>query len=213
MCIRDRGSAEPWTPYRVAQAFIKAGCPPEAFSFYPTDHSGATELLLRSGKAMLYGGQSTVAQWDFDPRIQLHGPGWSKVLIGEDAIKGWENYLDLLVASTTENSGRSCINASGIWLSSNGKSVAEALAERFSQIEALPLDHPQAKLAAFTNPLVAYQLSEMIASQLKIEGAIDLTSEMFGMDRIVEVNGYTFMLPMVVYLSLIHICRCRRAIK
>ena len=29
------GSAEPWTPYRVAQAFIKAGCPPEAFPSPP----------------------------------------------------------------------------------------------------------------------------------------------------------------------------------
>ncbi|SVC56339.1 uncharacterized protein METZ01_LOCUS309193, partial [marine metagenome] len=112
-----------------------------------------------------------------------------------------ENYLDLLVASTTENSGRSCINASGIWLSSNGQRVAEALADRFSQIDALPLDHPQAKLAAFTNPVVAHQLSEMIDNQLKIEGAIDLTSEIFGIDRIVEVDGYTFMLPMVVYCT------------
>jgi len=195
------GSAEPWTPYRVAQALIKAGCPSEAFSFYPTDHSGATELLLRSGKAMLYGGQSTVAPWESDPRIQIHGPGWSKILIGEDAIEDWENYLDLLVASTTENSGRSCINASGIWLSSNGQRVAEALADRFSQIDALPLDHPQAKLAAFTNPVVAHQLSEMIDNQLKIEGAIDLTSEIFGIDRIVEIDGYTFMLPMVVYCT------------
>ena len=87
-------------------------------------------------------------------------------MIGEDAIEDWENYLDLLVASTTENSGRSCINASGIWLSSNGQKVAEALADRFSQIDALPLDHPQAKLAAFTNPVVAHQLSEMIDNQL-----------------------------------------------
>ena len=29
------GSAEPWTPFRIAQAFMKAGCPPEAFSYYP----------------------------------------------------------------------------------------------------------------------------------------------------------------------------------
>ena len=34
------GSAEPWSPYRLIQAFIKAGAPPEAFGFYPTDHAG-----------------------------------------------------------------------------------------------------------------------------------------------------------------------------
>ena len=35
------GSAEPWTPYRVIQAFVAAGVPKEAFGFYPTDHAGA----------------------------------------------------------------------------------------------------------------------------------------------------------------------------
>src|SRR5918997_4698143 len=30
------GAAEPWTPYRIIQAFVRAGAPPEAFSFYPT---------------------------------------------------------------------------------------------------------------------------------------------------------------------------------
>lgn len=30
------GREEPWTPFRVIQAFIAAGCPAEAFGFYPT---------------------------------------------------------------------------------------------------------------------------------------------------------------------------------
>ena len=34
------GKDEPWTPYRLIQAFIAAGAPPEAFGFYPTDHEG-----------------------------------------------------------------------------------------------------------------------------------------------------------------------------
>ena len=34
------GREEPWTPWRVIQAFIRAGCPPKAFSFYPTGHDG-----------------------------------------------------------------------------------------------------------------------------------------------------------------------------
>ena len=37
------GSAEPWSPYRIIQAFIRAGAPREAFSFYPTDHAGSGE--------------------------------------------------------------------------------------------------------------------------------------------------------------------------
>ena len=39
------GREEPWTPFRLIQAFIAAGCPNEAFGFYPTDHEGAAEIL------------------------------------------------------------------------------------------------------------------------------------------------------------------------
>ena len=37
------GTAEPWTPYRLIQAFVAAGAPPDAFGFYPTDHAGSGE--------------------------------------------------------------------------------------------------------------------------------------------------------------------------
>ncbi|MBD0327318.1 MAG: aldehyde dehydrogenase, partial [Pyrinomonadaceae bacterium] len=49
------GSAEPWTPFRVIQALIKAGAPPAAVSFYPTDHAGAGEILRRTGRGMVFG--------------------------------------------------------------------------------------------------------------------------------------------------------------
>ena len=53
------GRQEPWTPYRIAQAFIAAGCPREAFGFYPSDHAGANELLQRCGRSLLYGDTAT----------------------------------------------------------------------------------------------------------------------------------------------------------
>jgi acyl-CoA reductase-like NAD-dependent aldehyde dehydrogenase len=108
------GSQEPWTPYRVIQAFIQAGAPEDAFGYYPTDHGGATELLLRSGRSMLFGDASTVRVWGKDTRVQLHGPGWSKIVIAEDEIESWEKYLDVMVVSILSNSGRSCLNASGV---------------------------------------------------------------------------------------------------
>ena len=49
------GSAEPWTPYRIIQALIRAGAPREAFSFYPTDHAGAGEILRSCGRGMIFG--------------------------------------------------------------------------------------------------------------------------------------------------------------
>ncbi len=53
--ILKPGSAEPWTPYRMVQAWLRAGCPPEAFSFYPADHAGGNEILRSCGRGMVFG--------------------------------------------------------------------------------------------------------------------------------------------------------------
>ena len=49
------GREEPWTPYRLIQAFIHAGCPAEVFGFYPTDHEGAGVILQSCGRALIFG--------------------------------------------------------------------------------------------------------------------------------------------------------------
>src|SRR4030095_2009632 len=89
------GSGEPWTPYRIIQALISAGAPNEAFSFYPTDHAGSGEILTRCGRGMIFGDTSSTGVWNNDPRIEVHGPGYSKVVIGKDCIDDWEKQLDI----------------------------------------------------------------------------------------------------------------------
>lgn len=190
------GREEPWTPFRMCQALMAAGLPPAALGFYPSDHAGASEILLRCGRSMLFGDESTVRPWKADPRVQIHGPGWSKVLFGED--QPWEPYLDLLVTSIAENGGRSCLNASGVWVPSRGRELAEALAERFARIEALPLDHPEARLAAFPRPQVAHHFSDLIDRHLRVPGAIDLTAKIRG-PRVAEAGGCTFLLPTLIW--------------
>ena len=192
------GREEPWTPFRIAQAFIKAGCPPEAFGFYPTDHGGATEILLRCGRAMLFGGGATVAPWQNDPRVEIHGPGQSKIIIGEDEIDRWEDHLDLIASSIAANGGRSCINASGVWVPAHGREIAEALAERLATILARPLGDPDAQIAAFTNPAFAEQISGAIDIHLKTPGGEDLTEKLRG-DRLVEIRGLKFLNPTVIW--------------
>src|SRR5688572_25197329 len=49
------GSAEPWTPFRLAQAMMHAGIPPEAFCFFPSDHAGAGEIVRQTGRSMFFG--------------------------------------------------------------------------------------------------------------------------------------------------------------
>jgi len=114
------GREEPWTPLRIVRALAAAGCPPAALGFYPSDHAGAAEILLRCGRSLLFGDAATVGPWRDDPRVQIHGPGFSKVIFGEDQLAVWEEHLDLLVASIADNGGRSCLNASGIWVPAGG---------------------------------------------------------------------------------------------
>src|SRR5439155_21319537 len=89
------GREEPWTPYRLIQALIAAGCPAEAFGFYPTDHEGAAEILKSCGRALLFADKSTTGQYANNPRIEIHGPGYSKILLGEDEAERWPEFLDL----------------------------------------------------------------------------------------------------------------------
>ena len=188
------GREEPWTPYRIAQAFLKAGCPPEAFSYYPTDYSGSGEILLKCGRSMLFGGGSTVAPWKDDPRVQIHGPGQSKVIIGADAVDHWEDVLDVIVSSVAANGGRSCINASSVWTPAHGDEIADALAERLSAITARPLDDPEAGLCAFLNVKFAETISQVIDTGLRQPGAREVTQG----DRLVKSDGLTYLRPTVV---------------
>lgn len=192
------GREDPWTPFRIAQAFIAAGCPREAFGIYPTGHAGANEILLRCGRSLLFGGGATVAPWQRDPRVSIHGPGRSKVILGEDIVHRWEDYLDVILVSIAANGGRSCINASGVWTPAYGREIAEAIAHRLAQIEPRPLDDPEARIAAFSNPVAAVQISDVIDVHLKSGGAVDLTAGQRG-GRLAELDGLTFLNPTLVW--------------
>jgi acyl-CoA reductase-like NAD-dependent aldehyde dehydrogenase len=195
------GREEPWTPFRIAQAFLKAGIPPEAFSFYPSSYAGASEILMRTGRSVFFGDSSSIQGWKNDPKVQIHGPGWSKVILGADAAKNWEQYIDVIATSILENGGRSCLNASSVWAPSHGREIAEALAKRFAKIEARKSDDPEASIAAFSNPRVAERISAMIDSQLKIDGAEDVTKRLRINDRFVRLDRAAYLLPTIVYCT------------
>jgi acyl-CoA reductase-like NAD-dependent aldehyde dehydrogenase len=193
------GSAEPWTPYRIIQALIRAGAPREAFSFYPADHGGAAEILRRCDRGIVFGDTSSVGGWQNDPRIEIHGPGYSKIVIGEDCIDRWEDYLDVMTASIVENGGRSCINASGVWAPRYTEQISEALAERLAKIEPRAADDPDAKLAPFTDANVARRISQIIDQGLAEPGARDVTADYRQIERMVTWNHCPFLLPTIVH--------------
>lgn len=190
------GSAEPWTPYRIIQALIKAGAPREAFSFYPTDHAGAGEILRNCGRGMIFGDASSTSLWQGDSRIEIHGPGYSKVVIGEDCIDDWEQYLDVMARSIADNGGRSCINASGIWVPRHAEEISEALADRLSQIKPLPADDEESQLAPFADAKVAARISQIVDHGLSEPGAREVTNR--NSNRLVTHDECSYLLPTIV---------------
>jgi acyl-CoA reductase-like NAD-dependent aldehyde dehydrogenase len=196
--ILKPGREEPWTPYRLIQAFIAAGCPVEAFGFYPTDHEGAGEILRTCGRALIFGDQKTTAQYANNPAIQVHGPGFSKIWIGDDEIERWRDYVDLMVSSIAENGGRSCINASAVVVPKYAAEIAEALAERLGPIEPKRPEDPGARLSGFANPKMAEYIDAAIEQDLRVPGAVEVTARHRAGPRKVVFEGGTYLRPTIV---------------
>src|SRR5689334_3978192 len=192
------GSAEPWTPYRIIQSLIKAGAPREAFSFYPADHAGGGEILRNCGRSLLFGDSSTTSAWANDPRVEIHGPGYSKIIIGADCVDDWERYLDVMVASIADNGGRSCVNASAIWTPAHAQEISEALAKRLAEIIPRAADDENAQLAPFVDPQVAKRINAIIDQGLSEPGARDVTAAYRDSERLATWNNCSFLLPTVV---------------
>ena len=190
------GSQEPWTPYRVAAAMVEAGIPGEAISIYPGAGADIGAALLSSyRRSMIFGGPQTIQQYAGNDCVQVHGPGYSKILLGDDAADDWRRHVDLMVDSVYRNGGRSCINCSSIYTPRRGREIAAALAERLGPIEALPPDDPRAGLAAFTTPGAATAIWQAIERDLKDDRTTHATAD-YG-PRLVEQETCAYLRPTV----------------
>ena len=191
------GSQEPWTPYRMVSAFIEAGVPAEAFGLYPGGHDAGGAIMTKTPRSMIFGSAQTVAQHAGNPRVQAHGPGFTKILLGDDIVDDWELYLDVMVESVLSNSGRSCINCSGIWASRNTREIAAAIAKRIGPVNVLPPSDPNSQLAAFTVPAMATGTYAMVKQDLAESGVTDMTAE-YG-EKLIERDHCAYLRPMVVH--------------
>ena len=191
------GSQEPWTPYRMVSAFIEAGVPAEAFGLYPGGHDAGGAIMSKAPRSMIFGSAQTVAQHAGNPKVQAHGPGWSKVILGDDVVDDWEQFLDVMVESVLSNSGRSCINCSGIWASRHTREIAAAIAQRIGPVEVKPPSDPEAELAAFTVPAMATGTWAMVEEDLRESGVTDMTAD-HG-EKLIEREHCAYLRPMVVH--------------
>ena len=196
--VRKPGSSEPWTPYRVFSAMVEAGIPREAFCLYPgagAEIGGA--ILASCRRSMIFGGPQTIEQYAGNPKVQVHGPGYSKIFFGDDCVDDWQQHVDLMVDSVFRNGGRSCINCSSIYASRHTKEIATALAEKLGPIEALPPDDPAAGLAAFTIEGSAAAIWNAIERDLDDAQTTHITAA-YG-DRLVEKPPVAYLRPVVLH--------------
>jgi acyl-CoA reductase-like NAD-dependent aldehyde dehydrogenase len=190
------GPQEPWTPYRMAQAFIQAGIPKQAIAIYPGLGDVGAAVLQHCPRSLIFGGSATVEQYKGNPRVQAHGPGFSKILFGDDQVDQWEKYVDIMADSVFINSGRGCINCSGVWVSRHARKIAEAIAAKIGPVQPLPPEDPNSALAAFTVAGQADAINSQIDQDLKESGVHDMTAK-FG-PRLVKKERCDYLRPTVI---------------
>jgi acyl-CoA reductase-like NAD-dependent aldehyde dehydrogenase len=195
------GPQEPWTPYRMSEAFFQSGVPREAISIYPGLGDVGAAVLNACPRSLIFGGLPTVERYNGNPGVQVHGPGFSKILLGDDVVDDWEKYLPIMADSVFVNSGRSCISCSGIWASRHTGQIAEALAEKLGPVTPLPPDDPESALAAFTVPGVAEAISAQIDQQVDEAGTTEVTSKHRGKgeSRLVQKERCDYLRPTVIH--------------
>ena len=131
----------------------------------------------------------------------MHGTGYSKILIGDDEIENWKDYVDTIVESISANSGRSCINTSTVVAPKYADEIIQAVAEKLADIKPLAADDPEAKrLSGFANPKFAEWIDGAVQDGLDAGGARDVTEEVRGdgSERFQQRDGMNYLLPTVV---------------
>jgi hypothetical protein len=103
-----------------------------------------------------------------------------------------------MIASIADNGGRSCVNASGVWVPRHAEEISAALAERLAGIAPRKAEDEAAQLAPFTDANVAARISSIIDQGLDAPGASDVTAATRKTERLVKWDGCSYILPTVV---------------
>ena len=149
-------------------------------------------------RSLIFGGTATVEQYKGNPRVQAHGPGFSKIILGDDKVDEWEKYLDIMVDSVFVNSGRGCINCSGIWASRHGKKIAEAIAAKIGPVAAAAAGRSEVGPGRVHRAKgQADAINAQIDTDVKEAGVIDMTAK-YG-SRLVKKERCDYLRPTVIH--------------
>ena len=150
----------------MAEAFFEAGIPRESISIYPGEGDVGAAVLDGCSRSLIFGGTATVDRYRGNPKVQAHGPGFSKILLGDDQVDQWEKYLDVMVDSVFAQQRtrmHQLLRHLGESSHARDRRCAGAAA---GEHPAAPAGHPESSLAAFTVPGVAEAISQAIDADL-----------------------------------------------
>ena len=193
------GSGDILTPLRIREACRVVGLPSEVIGIYPGDGDRLSSPIAEATqRRLLFGGADTVNRYHGNPQVEVHGPGCSKIIIGQDKIANWRDYLDSMKASVMNGSGRGCIACSAIYAPGEiAEEVAIALSDLIGDTHVRKLDDPEAQLAAFGSPQGAANILGLMRKYVAHGEGRFITPEE---DRAVVCGPYSVLRPVVAYL-------------
>jgi hypothetical protein len=171
---------EPFTGHRLVYALRESGFRAEDVVYLPTDYAGADEIVRSADMAMVYGGQDVVDKYANDPRVNVNGPGRTKIVI--TAEQDWHDHLDVIVDSICSQGGMACVNTTAVLYEGDAAPLAQAIADRLATIVPLPNTDERAVL-----PVQTIDAAKSIAEHLaKKAGG---TTPLLGADQVVADFG------------------------
>src|SRR5262249_27259284 len=80
------GPQGPGTPYRIAVALFEAGIPRERISVFDGEAGVEAAVVESCTRGLVFGRIATVDRYRGKPKVQAHGPGFAKTLLGDVQI-------------------------------------------------------------------------------------------------------------------------------
>ena len=139
------GPQEPWTPYRMTEAFFAGRHSAAGDRDLPRPGRRRRGRARAAARSLIFGGTATVEQYKGNPRVQAHGPGFSarsssattRSISGRSTSTSWST-----ASSSTAAAAASTAPASG--RRGTRRKIAEAIAEKIGPMQPLPPEDPEA---------------------------------------------------------------------
>lgn len=188
------GRDDPFTPYRVIQALLKAGLNNVLVSMIPTEQESIPKIIDGCDRVIFYGSQKTISCYNSE-KIISRGSGNSKIYFDIENAELNDAMLDIAVKSVMHDGGRRCTNASSIVIKGDAEKFSKKLAEKLFW----ELDNPineDSDIGCFKSFKEADQLNRFIEENLG--GDRDISAEVNGRIRLQRVGGTTYLNPTVI---------------